>query len=56
MHGMRGVMARFARTLDTAGIEMLQTVDSHATISALVRREDRDRALAALHHEFLGAG
>lgn len=56
MHGMRGVMARFARTLDCAGIEMLQTVDSHATISALVRRADRDRALAALHHEFLEAG
>lgn len=56
MHGMRGVMARFARTLDSAGIEMLQTVDSHATISALVRRGDRDRALAALHQEFLEAG
>lgn len=53
MHGLRGVMARFSGTLDKAGVEMLQTVDSHATISALVRREDRDVALAALHREFL---
>ncbi len=53
MHGLRGVMARFSRTLDDAGVEMLQTVDSHATISALVRSVDRDVALAALHREFL---
>ncbi len=53
MHGMRGVMARFAKALSDAGISMLQTVDSHATISALVPLEDRDRALAALHSEFV---
>ncbi|OPL19904.1 MAG: hypothetical protein AVO35_00110 [Candidatus Aegiribacteria sp. MLS_C] len=53
MHGMRGVMARFSSALHLAGIEMLQTVDSHATISALVRMEDRDDALRALHREFL---
>ncbi len=54
MHGMRGVMARFAGALDRAGIEMLQTVDSHATISALVPLEERDEALRSLHAEFLG--
>ena len=53
MHGLRGVMARFSGALDAAGVEMLQTADSHATISALVGRDDRDRALAALHAEFL---
>jgi aspartate kinase len=53
MHGMKGVMARFSATLRDAGIDMLQTVDSHATISALVPLADRDRALAALHREFV---
>ncbi|MBN1433556.1 aspartate kinase [Candidatus Fermentibacterales bacterium] len=53
MHGMRGVMAHFARALAGAGIDMLQTVDSHATISALVRDGDGDAALRALHEEFI---
>ena len=56
MHGMRGVMARFSRALADEGIDMLQTVDSHATISALVRYGERDRALRALHREFLEDG
>jgi aspartokinase len=46
-------MARFSSALDRAGIDMLQTVDSHATISALVPLEQRDEALRALHREFL---
>jgi aspartate kinase len=53
MHGMKGVMARFASALAAAGIDMLQTVDSHATISALVRISARDEALQTLHHEFV---
>ncbi|PIE52666.1 aspartate kinase [Candidatus Fermentibacteria bacterium] len=53
MHGLKGVMARFCRALDSAGIDALQTVDSHATISALVSLEDRDSALAVLHREFV---
>lgn len=53
MHGMKGVMARFSAALSTAGVEMLQTVDSHATISALVPLERRDTALRALHREFV---
>jgi len=53
MHGMEGVMARFSLALHRAGIDMLQTVDSHATISALVRLERMDEALRALHREFL---
>lgn len=53
MHGMRGVMARFSAALSEAGVEMLQTVDSHATISALVAMGERDRALRALHREFV---
>ena len=53
MHGIKGVMAKFSAALDRAGIDMLQTVDSHATISALVLLEKRDEALRALHREFL---
>ncbi len=53
MHGIQGVMARFSSALDRAGIDMLQTVDSHATISALVHLLKRDEALRALHREFL---
>ena len=53
MHGMRGVMARFSSALGRAGVEMLQSVDSHATISALVALEQRDTALRALHSEFV---
>ncbi len=56
MHGMHGVMARFSSALAAEGIDMLQTVDSHATISALVRFDERDRALNALHGEFLEDG
>lgn len=55
MHGMRGVMARFSAALSEAGVEMLQTVDSHATISALVAIGERDTALRALHREFVEA-
>jgi aspartate kinase len=53
MHGIKGVMARFSSALDKAGIDMLQSVDSHATISALVLLQQRDEALRALHREFL---
>ncbi len=53
MHGIKGVMARFSAALDKAGIDMLQTVDSHATISALVHLQLRDKAMRALHREFL---
>ncbi len=53
MHGIKGVMARFSSALDQADIDMLQTVDSHATISALVLLDQRDCALRALHREFL---
>ncbi len=53
MHDMKGVMARFSKTLAKAGINMLQSVDSHATISGLVPLEQRDAALRELHREFI---
>jgi len=52
MHGVPGVMARVAEALSAAGIEILQSADSHYTISVLVA-EDRARdSVNALHSEF----
>jgi aspartate kinase len=53
MHGMKGVMARFSRCLLSADVPILQTVDSHATISALIPEDHRDVAEKALHREFI---
>src|SRR5438552_1302456 len=55
MRGRPGVMARVVKALHDAGTEILQTADSHTTISCLVWREQL-RALVALHDGFgLGA-
>ena len=53
MHGMRGVMAQFSQCLLDAQVQIFQTVDSHATISALIRYPDRVKAQQALHRAFL---
>jgi len=56
MHGVPGVMARVLKALHRARAPVLQTADSHANISCLVREPDAARALRALHEEFqLGA-
>lgn len=52
MRGVPGVMARVVAALYRAGVEILQTADSHATISCLVRGEDTEKAICALHEEF----
>ena len=52
MRGRPGVMARVVRALHEAGVEILQTADSHTTISCLVDRSQMQRALNALHDEF----
>ncbi len=52
MRGRPGVMARVVHTLHRAGVEILQTADSHTTISCLVHRKDMERALRALYDEF----
>lgn len=52
MRGVPGVMARVVRALRAAETEILQTADSHTTISCLVPREHMERALRALHNEF----
>ncbi len=53
MHGLQGVMARFCEALERVNVNALQTVDSHATISALVLLNQRDDALQELHREFI---
>lgn len=52
MHGVPGVMARMSEYLDRAGITVLQTADSHTTISVLVPAEECRRAVQALHDGF----
>ncbi|MDH4140035.1 MAG: ACT domain-containing protein, partial [Coriobacteriia bacterium] len=52
MHGVPGVMARMAEYLRDAGVTVLQTADSHTTISVLVSAEDAQQALRALHEGF----
>lgn len=52
MHGVPGVMARMAECLADDGIGILQTADSHATISVLVRDERTADAVRALHRGF----
>jgi len=52
MRGMPGVMARVVKALREARADILQTADSHTTISCLVRRDQMEAALRALHDEF----
>ncbi len=52
MHGVPGVMARMAGCLADAGVNVLQTADSHTTISVLVDAADAHRAVSALHAGF----
>ena len=52
MRGVPGVMASVAEALHRAGVEILQTADSHVTISCLIRQEDLESAVRSLHHQF----
>ncbi|HAN86070.1 MAG: aspartate kinase [Bacillota bacterium] len=52
MRGVPGVMSRVVRALHTSGIRILQTSDSHYSISCLVPEADMERAACALHSEF----
>jgi len=52
MRGVPGVMARIIRALNAKKIDVLQTSDSHTTISCLVKGEDTINAVLALHEEF----
>ncbi len=52
MRGVPGIMAKVARALSGEGIPILQTADSHLTISCLVPEADMVKAIRALHREF----
>jgi aspartate kinase len=52
MRGVPGVMAKVAEALCDAKVPILQTADSHTTISVLVWQNMRKAAVAALHEAF----
>ncbi len=52
MRGTPGIMARLATALAEAGVAILQTSDSHYSISCLVREEQLELAARALHAQF----
>lgn len=52
MRGIPGVMARILRVLANEGIDVLQTADSYMTIWCLVKSDNIQKAINALHKEF----
>lgn len=52
MRGIPGVMAKILNCLSKESIEILQTADSHTTIWCLLRSENTEKAINALHKEF----
>ncbi|SHI44341.1 aspartate kinase [Desulfofundulus thermosubterraneus] len=53
MTGVPGVMASIVDALTRENIPILQSSDSHTTIWVLVRQEDMERAVRALHRQFI---
>ncbi|MGL4742720.1 MAG: aspartate kinase [Sarcina sp.] len=53
MRGIPGVMSKVVIALDSKGIEVLQSADSHMTISCLVDSDVVQEAIQALHTTFL---
>lgn len=52
MRGIPGVMAKMVESLQENNIEILQTSDSHTTISCLIKGEYTNSAVNALHKKF----
>lgn len=53
MTGVPGVMAGIVEALTKENIQILQANDSYTTIWVLVKREDMEKAVRALHRQFL---
>ena len=53
MRGIPGVMAKIYKALNSNGIEVLQTADSHMTIWCLIKEKDLSKAINALHKSFI---
>ncbi|QSQ09964.1 Aspartokinase [Koleobacter methoxysyntrophicus] len=52
MRGVPGVMAKIIEALYEEGIDILQTSDSHTTISVLIKKDLLAKAVSALHRKF----
>jgi len=52
MHNQPGVLSQIVSTLANNNIEIIQTSDSHMTISCLVHESDVQRAVCFLHQHF----
>lgn len=52
IHGVPGVMRKLVLALSKEHIEILQTSDSHTTISCVIHREHLEKALNVLHETF----
>jgi aspartate kinase len=52
MAGVPGVMAMIVEAITAEGIRILQTADSHSTIWCLVRQDEMEKAVRALHRKF----
>ena len=53
MAGVPGVMASIMEALVTENIKILQTADSHSTIWCLVEQDEMEKAIRALHNQFV---
>lgn len=53
MAGVPGVMASIMEALVTENIKILQTADSHSTIWCLVKQDEMEKAIRALHNQFV---
>lgn len=53
MRGVPGVMAQVVEALAKHDIEIIRTADSHTSISCLVKTEELEDAVRALHEAFL---
>lgn len=52
MKGVPGVIYKAIKLLSEQGIELLQTSDSHTTISCLIKEKDAERAVSILHQGY----
>lgn len=52
MTGVPGVMAKIVEALTNENIQILQSADSYTTIWVLVKREDMEKSIRALHRQF----
>ncbi|WP_138414737.1 aspartate kinase [Aquibacillus sediminis] len=52
MTGIPGVTAKIVQTLTDAGIQILQSADSHTTIWVLIHEQDVEKAVNDLHRAF----